>query len=391
MKLSDRFQRRMARIYLRYVSVLFCGITAIFLTFKRTDKKPEKTLLVMKPDAIGDYILFRNFLALLRQSEKYRDYQITFCGNSAYREFAIHYDSDTADHFLWIDKNRIYWDLRYYIRFARSLHQHYTVTIHASRSREFIFDYFAKISGIRERIAPGGDTVNILSPYKRITDGWYTRLIPSGNDSSFEFDANRKFFELLLGHSISLRKPFLINKSYDGADLPDLPKNFVAFFPGAQLPFRRWNPGNFAAVCNYLRKNYPLEIVVLGGKSDQKLADEIIRSSDDHVIDLTGKTHLIQLPEVIAKARLLITNDTMAAHIGAVLGIPTVVISQMNHYGRFVPYPKEIGDKMVCVIPLAFKKFEEQALAEKFRLGSDVDINLVTADQVKSAVDQLLN
>jgi len=391
MKLRDRFQRRMARIYLRYVSMLFCGITAICLTFKRSEKKPEKRLLVLKPDAIGDYILFRNFLVLLRQSNKYRDYQIAFCGNSAYREFAIHFDSDTADHFLWIDKNRIYWDLLYYIRFALSLHQHYTVTLHASRSREFIFDYFAKISGIRERIAPEGDTVNILSPYKKITDGWYTRLIPCGNASSFEFDANRQFFELFLDQAISLRKPFLINKPYDGSDLPDLPGNFIALFPGAQLPFRRWNTSNFAAVCNYLRQNYPLEIVILGGKSDQKLAHEIIRSSDDHVIDLTGKTHLIQLPEVIAKARLLITNDTMAAHIGVVLDIPTLVISQMNHYGRFVPYPKEIADKMVCVIPLAFKKYEEQVLAEKFRLGSEVDINLITVNQVKRAVDQLLN
>ena len=391
MTLRDRFQRRMARIYLRYVSIFFCGITSIFLTFKRTGEKPEKRLLVLKPDAIGDYILFRNFLLLLRQSAKYRDYQIIFCGNSAYKEFAIHFDSDSVDHFLWIDKNRIYRDLRYYIRFALSLHHQYTVTIHASRSREFIFDYFAKISGIRERIAPVGDTVNILSPYKRITDHWYTRLIPSGNTVSFEFDANRQFFELLLEHAISLKKPFLINKPCDGSDLPDLPGDFIALFPGAQLPFRRWNTVNFAAVCNYLRQNYPQEIVILGGKSDQKLAHEIIRLNNDHVIDLTGKTQLIQLPEVISKARLLITNDTMAVHIGAVLDIPTVVISQMNHYGRFVPYPKEIGDNMVCVIPLAFKKSDEQALAEKFRLGSEVDINLVTIDQVKSAIDYLLN
>lgn len=391
MKLSDRFQRRMARIYLRYVSVLFCGITATCLLFKRTGKKPEKKILILKPDAIGDYILFRNFLSLLRKSEKYRGYQITFCGNSAYREFAIHYDSDSVDHFLWIDKNRIYMNLLYYIRFAGSLYHQYSLTIHASRSREFIFDFYAKISGNQERIAPEGDTINILSFYKRISDRWYTRLIPSGNAFSFEFDANKRFFELLLEQPISLSKPFLPNDSRHSSDLPDLPGNFIALFPGAQLPFRRWNTSNFAEVCNYLRQKYPHEIVILGGNSDQKLAREIIGLSHDRVIDLTGKTHLIQLPNVIARARLLITNDTMAVHIGAVIGIPTIVISQMNHYGRFVPYPKEIGDKMACVIPLAYKKFEEEALAEKFRLGSDVDINLVTVDQVKNAIDQLLN
>ena len=390
MKLRDKLARWMARIYLRYISVLFCAIAAIFLMVKRTEKKSEKKLLVLKPDAIGDYILFRNFLSLIRKSEKYRDYQIVFCGNSACRDFAIHYDSDSIDQFLWIDKNRIYRDLLYYIRFARTLYQQYAVTIHASRSREFIFDYFAKISGVRERIAPNGDKVNILSSYKRITDGWYSRIIPSGDAFTFEFDANRRFFEQLLEQPISFRKPFLTNEKYEDAGFPGLPQNFIAIFPGAQLPFRRWGTANFAAVCNFIRKKYNLEIVILGGKTDQKLANEIMQLSHDHVIDLTGRTRLIQLPGIIAKARILITNDTMAVHLGAAFDVPTIVVSQMNHYGRFVPYPREIKDKMDCVIPLAFEQFDNLTLIERFKLGSEVDINLVSVDQVTNAIDRLI-
>ena len=390
MKFRDILQRRLARIYLRYFSVLFCIFAGISLVFKQSGIQAGKKLLILKPDAIGDYILLRNFLMLIRKSEIYRNYEITFCGNSAYSEFANHYDGDTVDKFLWIDKTRVYLNLLYYIRLARTINNQYSVTIHASRSRELIFDYLAKISSPLERISHNGDTVNILGYYKKISDRWYTRLIHSGDIYSFEFDANRHFFETLLGHTISLRKPVLEKEHYTYQELPELPQEFVVLFPGAQLPFRRWKTNNFAAVCNHIRQKYHLKIIILGGKTDQKLADEIIRLSHEDVIDLTGKTSMKQLPALISKARLLITNDTMAVHIGAALDITSVVISQLNHYRRFVPYPREILKNMICVIPITFQNSGERALVERFQLGSEVDINLIKVDQVNSAIDCLL-
>ncbi|MFZ4522232.1 MAG: glycosyltransferase family 9 protein [Bacteroidales bacterium] len=391
MKLSDSIQRQMARIYLRYVSPFFCFLAAIALAFGRPEQQSGKRLLVLKPDAIGDYILFRNFLSLLRKSEKYRDHHITFCGNSAYSSFALHFDHDAVDEFIWLDKNRIYLNVFYYIRVARLLRNRYSETIHASRSRELIFDYYAKISSPGDRTTHNGDTVNILSIYKSISDHWYTRIIHSGDIYSFEFDANRKFFETLLNQSIPIDKPFLEKLPADGMGLDALPQKFAALFPGAQLPFRRWSTGNFAAVCDFLKEKYDLDIVILGGQSDHKLAIEIMRKSKGKISDLTGKTPLVHLPAVIAQAKILITNDTMAVHIGAAMGVPTVVVSQMNHYGRFVPYPKEKHASMECVIPPAFLQMEASAVTKRFRNGSGVDISLVRVNQVQRAIENLLN
>ena len=372
------------------VSVCFCAIAGITLLFKRSSTFPGKRLLVLKPDSIGDYILFRNFLAVLRQSEKYRGYEITLCGNSVYSEFAIHFDHESVDKFIWIDKKRIYHDLHYYIRLAYLLKQQYEVTIHAIRSREMIFDYLAKISSSFERIGYMGDTVNIPGLYKRITDRWYTRLISSGDDYYFEFSANKQFFETILGIRVSFARPFLEAERFRDVNLPGLPGHFVAVFPGAQLPFRRWSTSNFSAVVQHVRKKCNIGIVIIGSKADQSLACEIIIKSGIGVVDLTGQSGLIQLPGIISKACLLIANDTMAVHFGAALNIPTIVISQLNHYGRFVPYPPEIMDKMVCAIPDIYEKQEANTLIEKFKKGSDVDIDLVSVEQVTSAIDRLL-
>ena len=43
-------------------------------------KKPAafntKTLLLLRLDSIGDYVLFRNFMSEIKRSDKYRDYKI---------------------------------------------------------------------------------------------------------------------------------------------------------------------------------------------------------------------------------------------------------------------------------------------------------------------------
>ena len=78
----------------------------------------------------------------------------------------------------------------------------------------------------------------------------------------------------------------------------------------------------------------------------------------------------------------------MAVHIGAAMGIPVVVISQMNHYGRFVPYPNVKGINMQCVIPKEYQKEEARVLTERFKNGSEADINLITVDQVIAAIDR---
>ena len=40
-----------------------------------------KSLLLIRLDAIGDYILFRNFIEELKKDEKYKHYSITLLGN----------------------------------------------------------------------------------------------------------------------------------------------------------------------------------------------------------------------------------------------------------------------------------------------------------------------
>ena len=50
--------------------------------------KNAKHILLIRLDAIGDYILFRNFIEVLKRNPKYSDYKITLLGNIVWRELA---------------------------------------------------------------------------------------------------------------------------------------------------------------------------------------------------------------------------------------------------------------------------------------------------------------
>ena len=78
----------------------------IFLS-KLNYKIKANTLLIVKLDAIGDYLLFRNFLEDIRKSKKFANYHITLCGNIIWEELAETFDKSFVDEFIWIDKKKL--------------------------------------------------------------------------------------------------------------------------------------------------------------------------------------------------------------------------------------------------------------------------------------------
>ena len=63
----------------------------------------KSTILIIKPDHIGDYILFRNFLIEIKQSEKFQNYKLIVFLNTRVKEIAEYLDAEVVDQFIWVD------------------------------------------------------------------------------------------------------------------------------------------------------------------------------------------------------------------------------------------------------------------------------------------------
>ena len=101
----------------------------------------------------------------------------------------------------------------------------------------------------------------------------------------------------------------------------------VAFFPGASYgPAKRWPASRFVAVGNKLVTEQGCRILVLGGKADQSICDEVADGMGAGAINLAGKTDLMELAGLLGLCRVVVANDSGGMHLAAGLGVAVVGI-----------------------------------------------------------------
>ena len=353
-----------------------------------------KSLLLIRLDAIGDYVLFRNYIEILKKSEKYKEYNITLLGNSAWKSLSEELDGKFVDEFVWLDRNRFNKDFVYRHQKLQEITSNgYEVVLSPVYSREFFYgDTIVKLINAKEKIGSIGDVSNIKIWQKNISDRYYDVLVPACDELMFEFDRNKEFFENLLDKKLDIKKPHIDLKP---KKLPfELPEKYAILFIGASASFRKWNIEGFAKIGNYLKNEFGYEIVLCGAPSDGEDALRFKECFDGSYIDLVGKTSLIELLHVIYNGNLMIANETSAPHFAVSLEMTNVfVISNGNHYGRFTPYPKDMAPNYhVIYHPVIEKDLDDyERLSNSYGYGSDLDINEISFEMMKSKIYGVLN
>jgi ADP-heptose:LPS heptosyltransferase len=102
-------------------------------------------------------------------------------------------------------------------------------------------------------------------------------------------------------------------------------ESYVCVHPGARLASRRWPVARFAQVADRLaERGYVL--VATGSAEEAPLVAELLQHMRTSALNLAGRTSLGGLARLIARARLLVCNDTGVSHIAAAVGTPSVVV-----------------------------------------------------------------
>jgi ADP-heptose:LPS heptosyltransferase len=353
-------------------NIFFSGIVA---------ETRKNTLMVLKLDSIGDYVLFRNFLETLRSSEKYKHYDITLCGNSWWRELSQDLDKAVVDHFIWVDYNRLTDHAYLWKMISMVRNNKFETLIHPTYSRDAFGDEIVKFSGARFKIGYNGDLVNITPSQKLANDKSYTTLISSPVKVEFEYLRNHYFFEKVLGTQIPIKRPHI--------EMPTVIDKKIIICPGAKDGFRRWSPGNFASLCAMLESDFPdHDFLICGSASDSIAAEEIIKSSPVSIKNLVGNLTLTELLGVFSSAEFIITNDSGPFHLAVALDKNVICISNGNNYGRFTPYPPLLKSTGIVIHPNALTEIdtEEKRLALYGKHGSALDINSIGVSKVYETI-----
>lgn len=115
-------------------------------------------------------------------------------------------------------------------------------------------------------------------------------------------------------------------------------KTKVALCVKGTFPLKTWPKEYFAQVVKELKQKYDAEFFVVGAPGDREYADEVITVCQESILNLCGKTSLLDLAALFYSCDLLVTVDTGATHIAATTAVKMVTMYGCTSPKRWHPY-----------------------------------------------------
>ena len=286
-----------------------------------------KRVLIVRLDAIGDYVLWRNCLRFMRNRGQYSGAHLTVFGNPAWRDLAETFDADCADEWIWAEnRNDLFrkscenllpyciWHRRVAVAQAKAkaaLRAHgFDEVVSPSAFPDALLDEF--VTGI----APVTISVENGDLGRRAK---FSRLVSPGEEP-FVFLRNKAIASELAGSACDARFSLDVGDAHREAGR-------ILFFDDASHWTKRWSA----------RRWRELEAMLPQGCSA--------------VFAQKGKS-LSDFVRLAASCEAVVSNDTMALHVAAALGVPAVaVVNGVSGEGGFWPYPESMGKRVEICMP----------------------------------------
>src|SRR4030042_5100229 len=141
----------------------------------------------------------------------------------------------------------------------------------------------------------------------------------------------------LTGAKTENRSLFIDINDEFSTDLKDFPagnQDLLALHPWTSDSIKQWPIENFSNLSSELAKQLNAKVIIIGGKDELSKGSGIFSDLGKDIINLTGKTSLVQLASLLKKCKLLISGDSGPVHLAACVGIPVVAIFRSDIPGK---------------------------------------------------------
>lgn len=161
--------------------------------------------------------------------------------------------------------------------------------------------------------------------------------------------------------------------------LTDKPLFIIA--PSSSKAFKNWNVDGYVAVIKHAQSQ-GFSVMLIGSAADneQILGQQIVAKLEQEVINLIGKTSLLQLLALIQQASLVLAPDSGPVHLANAVGTPVIGLYAHHNPKRTGPY--QYQDYVVTA-------FEAALLAETGKTAAEV--NWRTRVKDNNAMDRISN
>jgi ADP-heptose:LPS heptosyltransferase len=352
----------------------------------RSLSRGRKGLLVIRMDGIGDMVLFRNSLEEYAEAFEVPKAQIFILGCKSW--VSVTDQLFEGYHLMAIDEHKYARRLLYRIWInARVRRLNVAVTVcDAYFRRALMADSLARVAGAPRTIM----SLPYINGPTRAEYAWYlsqvSDVIDTGAYPRHEIERHAAFTAHFTGKPPAPSAPRLTWRDKTPPVPTDRP--YAVLNPGSNEYGRRWPMAQYIELARWLAGKGMRAVFI--GKADEKAA--AIPASGD-VIDLTGKTTLPEMFDLMKSAALVVSNDTGPAHVAIGLGAPSVVIVGGGHFGCFVPYPEGVRPETARFV---YQRMECYHCFWRCHKRVDAKdsfpcVAAVTMEQVQGACEELLN
>jgi ADP-heptose:LPS heptosyltransferase len=294
----------------------------LFSVRKKQIDQSLGTVLVVSNTGFGDTILSTPAIKTLKKS--FVNQRIIFLVNKKFVGLFLNYKYADS---IWKYSGG-YLNLFLIILKCR-INKIHTIMLLHSNGPEDIF--FTLLSGARN-ILKCSDNIN--HPYKAL----FFNELKTKNKHNIEkkIDLVRAFYPKLINTEMSISDFF-----YDQEPVKNIPydKKVIGIQLGAQDIYKIWPVENVIKLSLFLlSKNYFL-LFFGGNKIERQMMIEIQKNiNSSNFYSLVGKTKVIELPSMIKRLNLLVTNDTGILHLAIAMKIKTLSLFAPTSSKEFGAY-----------------------------------------------------
>lgn len=277
-------------------------------------------ILVIRFSSIGDLTQALSIPARLMEHFETQKPEVHFLTRS---DFEILLQNNPSIHKIWtVDRKKGFSEI---LKIAKKLnHENYDLIYDAHNNlRSFFIRMFVR------------SKKTVVKPMER----WKRFLLLNFKINNFEkpFSGQRDLLKPLEQIGIPFRLPKPPQIFFDQQTIARvetliqqfaLEKNkYLAFVPSAAYPLKRWPLDHWQKL---IAQNAQTQIVILAGPTDH--FTEVLNQYTN-VINLTGKTNLLESAAMIHFAKAVVTNDTGLLHFSEQLGKPTIALMGPAPFG----------------------------------------------------------
>lgn len=180
-------------------------------------------------------------------------------------------------------------------------------------------DYVAQLIQSNVKIAMKGNT-KIYSVLYGVNDEWI-----------HEYLKNMQFVKKIINADFQVAEHEKYNK-----------ENYFVVAPYTSIKKKNLDEKKYIKIMEYILSKTEWKCIMLGNEGQTILGKLYDEQQNSSVINLLGKTNIIEYIDIISKANLVIGNDSSCIHIAAYNNVDSIAITGGSSWRKFLPYPSEM-------------------------------------------------